>query len=504
VDSPPTGPREAKAIVAPGGGNRPLITRSEREPRHARRSKQGLVIAAWLLVAAVSGASLSAGAHILWLGTDVPESRGSVGLHTVSPGSTPPPGKTAPATENASTRDAIRSAFLADLLDRRARALLHRDPAAWLNEVEPAVRKTAAERFTRMAHLPWTALRYDVLAGDVTPTEALQSRWGPSVWSARVSFSYRLPGDTRDVERRRIVTIRPIGSAWRLVSDVPAEGPRDLWDVSDVRVVRGQRSLVIGSNRMSDLASYALQADNAAVKVDGAWGTDWTRTLTVVVPQDAGSMAKVLGRDSVAGLDQIAAVTTGELDRRSQDGGASTPATGRQPATADRIVVNPGAFAGFTAPERRIVLTHEATHVAVRATSRASTPIWLEEGFADFVAYTGSGLTRQSIAADLLARARSGETPSRLPKDSDFDPARGQVAPAYAGAWMALDLIERQHGRSAVVRFARIANGLEHPPVRSGAADTPLGTAFRTIMHEDQPAFEAQWVAAVNQAAGRG
>lgn len=486
-----------------GRGERPLITRREREPRHALRPPLGAVFWVWLLVAVISGASLSAGARALFDDSSAPGPSGSVAIRTVSPGS-PAAGQTPSASENASTRDAVRSAFLAALLDRRAKAVLSHDEAGWLADVEPARRSTAIERFDRLVAIPWTTLRYDVLGGEVRPTEALRARWGPSVWSAKVSFSYRLPGDTRDVDRRRIVTIRPVGSAWRLVSDVPAEGPRDLWDVSQVRVVHGQRSLVIGSARTTDLAAYALQTDSAAAKVAAVWGTAGTRQLTVVVPQDAGAMAKVLGRNTVAGLDQIAAVTTGELDRPPKEGASTSSAPAEQPTTADRIVINPEAFGGFTAPERRIVLTHEATHVAVRATSRAATPIWLEEGFADFVAYADSGLSRESIAADLLAKARAGRTPARLPDDADFDPAKGPVAPAYAGAWMALDLIAREHGRDAVIRFTRIANGLdENDPDAVGASGKPLAKAFEKIMGEDQTAFETQWVAAVNEAAGR-
>lgn len=422
----------------------------------------------------------------------------------------------ATAHDNASTKDALRSAFLTALLDRRAEALLRHRRKDWLTDVDPFARGGALERFDRMTQLPWASVRYTLLGENPDPPERLVTRFGPSVWSATVEFAYRLPGDTRDVRRRRTLTIRPVGDSWRLVADVPADGPRDLWDLSDVTVRRGDRSLVVAAASVPGLPDITADADLAAAAVDLTWGRDWTRTLTLVVPATTDQMALVLGRTDTVGLDQIAAVTTGELDRRpsADDAGLTEPgATGTASAdpagtvpstTADRIVVNPDPFRSFTSPERRIVLTHEATHVAVRATARVTGPIWLEEGFADFVAYGGTGLTRRSIAADLLAQVRAGRTPQHLPGEEDFDPAHGSVAPAYAGAWLAFDLIASTHGRPAAVRFAKIAAGIDTDTPEAPPDAAPLQRAFAEITGGDQAAFERAWIAWMTRAAEEG
>ena len=77
------------------------------------------------------------------------------------------------------------------------------------------------------------------------------------------------------------------------------------------------------------------------------------------------------------------------------------------------MVINPAAFARLGTTGRRVVLTHEMTHVAVRQTTTSAVAIWLSEGFADYVAYSGTGVSRRVGAGDLLAQVRAGHGPTR-------------------------------------------------------------------------------------------
>ena len=76
--------------------------------------------------------------------------------------------------------------------------------------------------------------------------------------------------------------------------------------------------------------------------------------------------AAILG-GSDGDYDQIAAVTTGHF------------LTGHTATSADRVLLNPDAFAELSSVGRRVVLTHETTHVAARAASTGSLPAWLSE-----------------------------------------------------------------------------------------------------------------------------
>ena len=95
------------------------------------------------------------------------------------------------------------------------------------------------------------------------------------------------------------------------------------------------------------------------------WGTSWAQRIVVIAPSDTAQLAAILG-GSDGDYDQIAAVTTGHF---------LTGHGGR----ADRVLLNPDAFAELSSVGRRVVLTHETTHVAARAASTGSLPGWLSE-----------------------------------------------------------------------------------------------------------------------------
>ncbi|NEE06242.1 hypothetical protein G3M58_07310, partial [Streptomyces sp. SID7499] len=86
--------------------------------------------------------------------------------------------------------------------------------------------------------------------------------------------------------------------------------------------------------------------------------------------------------------------------------------TGKRPAIADRVIVNPQAYATLGSFGQRIVLTHETTHVATRTSTSTATPVWLSEGFADWTAYRGEDRAADTIAPELAEAVRSGRTPA--------------------------------------------------------------------------------------------
>jgi hypothetical protein len=356
------------------------------------------------------------------------------------------------------------------MLDRRAGALLRHDRDGWLATVDPADPAFLARQgrlADDLAAVPLTGWRYrpgGVLSGGTDRLEL------------HTLLTYRLQGDTRDVRRDQVLTLTRSAGGWR-VAGQRARFPEaaDLWDLGPVAVRRGSRAVVIGAAGLAGrLPGFADDLDAAAVAVDRVWGTAWPRTVSALLPADQDAMAALLGPDHGAGLDRLAAVTTGDIDPGPVPGGGPRP-------TADRVVLNSGAFAGFGPVARRVVLTHEVTHLATRAAGLGKVPLWLEEGFADYVAYSGSGLGRVAIAGDLVAQARAGRAPTTLPGPEAFDAARGPVEASYAAAWLAIDLVAREAGPRAPVRFYR------------EAASNGLQAAFRDVLGSDQAGFEARW-----------
>ena len=119
-----------------------------------------------------------------------------------------------------------------------------------------------------------------------------------------------------------------------------------------------------------------------------------------------------------------------------------------------------------------MVITHEMTHVATRASSVQTVPIWLSEGFADYVAYRATPVPTAIVASDVFDDVRDGDRHrGRCPTTRDFDAARGDVAASYEGAWLACRMIAERYGEKRLVavlpgpvRTARAPAGRTRPP----------------------------------------
>ncbi|EFL14725.1 hypothetical protein, partial [Streptomyces sp. C] len=304
----------------------------------------------------------------------------------------------------------------------------------------------------RLAGIRWTTRSYRVASVRQDGVRA----------HARAELRYRLAGyDAAPAASAREVELTRDGTGWRVTADRPAPGaPAQLWDQGDPAAVRGAHSLVLGVGRSPrELSALADGADRAVPAVSAAWPGPWVFWVVVMAPATLFAMAALLGRpaDTYRGLG---AVTTGS--------------TGGGPAPADRVVVNPEGYAGLSEAGRRIVLTHEVTHVATRAATSARTPQWLSEGFADWAAYRGTGTTPAEGAPELARAVRRGDLPGALPADGDFafggDPSA--AARAYEGAWLACRLVAARWGEAALVRLYELA-GREPLPV---ALEQALGT----------------------------
>ncbi|MEV7898162.1 hypothetical protein [Streptomyces cyaneofuscatus] len=358
-------------------------------------------------------------------------------------------------------------------LERRAAAVLARDPAGYLDALAPDAAKLRAAQRTELANLadvPLKSWSYEVKG--ITEEDG---DWA----TAEVELRYRIDGyDTAPVAARRTLELMRDGERWYVSADRPAKGASDqLWHQGEVEVVRGAHSLVLGVGRPEEeLRQVADTVDLAVPAVSDAWPQPWARRVVVLVPDSVESMAGLLGSPETS-YRGIAAVTTGE---------AGT--TGKRPALADRVIVNPQAYASLGSFGQRVVLTHETTHVATRTSTSTATPVWLSEGFADWAAYRGEDRTPDLIAPELTGAVRAGDVPAGLPDDKDFgfdgDPA--ELARAYESAWMACELIAERWGQEKLTAFYAAVGA--HPG-RDGAVEQAMGSVLDTTPEE----FTADW-----------
>ena len=146
------------------------------------------------------------------------------------------------------------------------------------------------------------------------------------------------------------------------------------------------------------------------------------------------------------------------------------------------MVINPGPFARLGALGRRVVLTHEVTHVATRPATGQTAPAWLVEGFADYVGYRGLQLPYAVTSEELQRAVRQRAIPARLPSDADFAGSNPTLAQVYEQAWLAVSLIARQYGQDGLVRFYRTVGG-------GRSVEASLAGLFGT----DTARFTAAW-----------
>ncbi|MEU9030143.1 hypothetical protein AB0D46_21990 [Streptomyces sp. NPDC048383] len=342
-------------------------------------------------------------------------------------------------------------------------------------DVRRAVADWSAAPPARLAAIPLEGWSYEVTSIRRDGARA----------TARARLRYGLTGhDAAPTGSDREVELTRSPTGWRVDGERPAPGaPPQLWDQGEPEVARGAHALVLGVGQSPrTLADIAAEADRAVPAVSAARPGTWAGRVVVLVPADLDAMAALLGRpaDAYRGLG---AVTTGS--------------TGGGPAPADRVVVNPAGYAQLSERGRRILLTHETTHVATRAATTARTPLWLSEGFADWVAYRDTGLGPADAAPALARAVRRGEVPAELPPDTAFafggDP--DAQARAYEGAWLACRLIADRWGEDALTTLYERAGreGLPTALARTiGGDPTGLTTAWqaalRTQLGPDAPA----------------
>jgi len=371
------------------------------------------------------------------------------------------------------------------LLSTRAAAVKARSKNAWMATLDlpaPAFRKRQSVEFDNLIKLPLGTFSYGPgrLAPALAPNRARQV--GPKAWATTVTGTYTLAGFDRapqHFDATYTVVRRPGG--WRLADDTDGATPRQLWDLPGLKVLRGRSGIVIGDAPLARMQAYRVMTDSAVARVSGVWGRDWGSKVVVVTPSTKGEFASLLSRPADKGLDQVAGITQGVIE------------PGRR-AQGDRVVINPKTFTALESRGRQVVITHEVTHVAARSSTTSPAPIWLTEGMADYIAYSGLDLPPERLAGGLLALVRAGKGPTQLPTEADFDPSRTVIGTSYSAAWLAVSQLVDRYGRARVIAFYReIASGRTTGSVVHIDPEATTASTFRTSFGVTQEQFVDGW-----------
>ena len=477
--------------------------------RHARRTRSRTRPTQWLAVLlvlalltaagvalsrpdqhrdpAAGSAPVSSSAAVSGTVQPTPQVRPRPPVSSVAPSDavvTPAPSSPAPSsTDPAELADRVSA--VSALLARRSSALLHRDLAGWSATLDPsaaAYRKAQLAVFANTAAVPFASYYYEVEADDVAAATVPR----PGELLIAVTLRYALRGfDPQPTALRDYLTFSTGDPGWLLAGDSDGAGKgltsaRDLWDFGPVIVVRGQHSLVLAHPGSLALAhTLAAAADAAVPRVTAFWGTGWAGRVVILVPDTEGELGRVVG--TTQDLSQIAALATAEIG--ALPGSAS--------AVGDRIAINPPTFATLGALGRRVVMTHEITHVASRAVTAAGSPTWLVEGLADYVGFKGTTTSTRFDAAELARQVDAGRLPTGLPSSADFSRAGSDLSLDYEEAWMACRFIVSRTNEATLIAFYKQVGTAKGSPAQV------LKDAFAQVLHTDQATFTASWVSYV-------
>jgi hypothetical protein len=371
------------------------------------------------------------------------------------------------------------------LLATRAAAVRDRDRAAWVGTVDPsarAFRDRQGSLFDALGGVPLSDWTYR-LDPDSSPPDRpdLDEVRGAGWWAPQVTLTYRITGyDVAPTVELQRLTFVPRAGGWFVAADDDFAGEgkdtaRGIWDAGPVTVVRGGSSIILGHpGSRSLMRRVAASVDAAVPRVTSVWGPMWSQKVVVLVPSSRAELSRIVG--GTGDYSQIAAVATAELN------GA---ATGYHPV-GDRVVVNPSNFLKLGSLGRRVVLTHEVTHVATRAATGPAAPAWLVEGLADYIGYLGVGVSYAVSAQELRDAVRAGHLPSALPSEHDFEGTNADLAQVYEQAWTAVSLIAETYGRRGLLRFYRTVGRAEPTP-------SAVDDAFRSLFGTDLAHFTEAW-----------
>jgi hypothetical protein len=368
------------------------------------------------------------------------------------------------------------------LLSARSAAVKTRSKSAWMATVDqysPNFRGRQSVAFNNLVKLPLGQFTYGSLQRAPALSAARVQAVGPSAWAVTVTGTYSLAGFDRAPQSfpaTFTLVLRPDG--WRIADDTDGITPLQMWDLPGLRVIKGTSGIVIGNAPQARMREYSTIEDSAVRRVSAVWGTDWNSHVVMVMPATNEQFAHLLLRPADKGLDQVAAITQGVTDPG-------------QRAQGDQVVINPRAYTELEPLGRQVVITHELTHVAARSSTTSPVPIWLTEGMADYVGYSGLGMAREKVASQLLANVRAGRGPSALPTEVDFDPSKTNIAPSYSESWLAVCHLVDLYGQGKVVAFYR---AIASAPASGGAAQLSPEAATALAFPRSFGVTQAQFV----------
>jgi hypothetical protein len=378
-------------------------------------------------------------------------------------------------------RPQTRNPALQALLDRRAKAVREKNKTAFMADVDRTdasfVRKQELE-YDNLTKLPLVEFTYQLeefVQYDELISTQLRGRFRSMVRAPGVDVRYRIDGvDGTPVATPWVPVFGFTGGGWRVVGEangkqLPLGINGQPWDAGAIAVVTSRRVVAVMSAEDAGRAPTLLKMSESALdRVAAVRPNGWAGKVLVTAVQDSAIFDTYFG-DSPDRVNQVAAIAVPYY--------SLVPAWHREARyTATRVVFNPSQL---TADDVELAhdLTHEFTHAAMGPVTSDHTPLWLVEGFAEYVPFK-----TEHVSTQALHRVLSGLSSGSLPDSTTFynEPRN------YVLGWLACRLIAETYGEAKLVQL--------YENLSNGSAD------LRQTLGVDEATFTKQWSGYVERA----
>jgi hypothetical protein len=381
-------------------------------------------------------------------------------------------------------RPAVRGTALRALLDRRAKAVLGHNRQAFLADVDPAddgfVRQQQVE-FDNLTKLSLADFDYQFEEGvhyDTVIPAALRGRYHSVVLAAAVDVRYRIDGMDADPVAAPWAPIFGLsGGRWFLAGVIhdpklPTGANGQAWETGPITVARSQRVVLVLSVSDAGRAADMLRMAEAGLDhVAAVRRGGWAGKVLITAVQDPKLFTTYFA-DSPDSIDNFAAIAVPYY--------AQVPDWHPDAKyAATRVVFNPHEFSADPT-ELAHDLTHEFAHAAMGPVTADNTPLWLVEGFAEYVAYKS-----EQVSGLFVKRTIQGYPTGTEPPSVDFY-GDGRN---YVLGWLACRMIAQKYGEAKLVALYETFQ-----PGRN------VGDEIKRVLGVDQSTLNGLYVSYVDRA----
>jgi hypothetical protein len=357
---------------------------------------------------------------------------------------------------------------------------------ATVSDASPAFRSRQAQVFRRLTQIPLASFRYTVAwarYGDLArPSDVARYSDAEEVVIPITEERYRIEGfDREEAVEDTFFTFVKTGGEWLIAEDADLEDlalftGRHAWDFGPLETTRSDHFMLLRHpcDDCGPRHDYLSLAESALERAQRYWSGPWHKQMILIVPRNEIELARLI--QSTFDLDNFVAFAYSTVDLAE---GVDY--------TGHRILLNPDAFSGRSSTTVLEILAHELLHVATRDSAGPFVPIFLDEGFADYVGNDADPSGLSFFDAEVAAGVFSG----RLPLDYEFTVGSGtDIYRSYQESQSAVRFFIDRWG---VREFVRLYRDLGRKRIAPGTARYQLDRALSEVTGLGYEEFERAW-----------